>query len=1843
MALDIANTVLASAPYYDDYSEDKKYHRILFRPSVPLQARELNQLQSILQNQIERFGDGVFRSGTIVKGGGVTTIDDAKFISVQNNSDTENPDYAGAILVGATSGVQAEILTGIDGFSASSRPSKFFIKYLNTGRNANGDIIETFVEGVNGNPGETLQIYGKSNLYKGQIVLTVTTSLVDSDFESGGGFAIGTEFIGGDSSATGKVVDGTAATDTIILENVRGVFKSGETIYSKSNNQINAVVSSVGSALVEDSGTLIGTSRMLSGNSSLGYTALGSAYCVNVPEAIVYQKGFFVKTDDQVLVVNPSAGGAAAAAGKVVGYETDEVVIDEFADNTLYDNAEGFTNEAAPGAHRLQLLTALVSYNKADIPEETNFFPIAEFGPSGVLYVKDTPQFGAIERTLAKRTYDESGHYSVKPFNISTSSGTKIIEEDDDTVRLQDFNYRISDGLAYVGGIEVTRLSESELSIDRGIETASDDNQILSTNFGDYVFVQEVRGIFESDTFPTVTLYNTAQRSVTNNKVVGSSLAGSAIGTANIRGFEYDSGTKGSPSGRYRIQLIDIKMNDGFSFKDVRSVFFNDGSDYAYADIATDPNLRSVKTVSIGSGGTGYVVGDVVALVGGNGDPAFVEITTVVGNGVVSAISLAEGGSYTAAPSGTVSTSYAGNGSGLTVTIASIENKALTTLQETQFSKGVLPLGRSAIKNLQDASGSEETSYYYSAIASANVGTNGIVSIDLGALSNTELGFTDTSNSSEAKVDLIAFGANVETANLAGTITAVSNSTVVGVATEFTEDFQVGEIIKSGANSALVLAIPNNTTLVVNGAVTFGTGSNYTRLHPKGSLISLNTTKRSLGSIDVGNTSFTINIGANTAASVEAKAKVLVRKTLSSPLQKDVTRNVKVRVYEGVLTGRVSASGNTITSSDPGVSTQFTQELNVGNILKIGSEIRKVTAIANSTQLSVNSAFSSGVANASSNTAFSVTNPSGVWSLGHADVFRVNSIKQTSSIYGSTDEGADVSNSFVVELGQKDTFYDHASIRLVQNSGLNVENKPLLVDIDVLSVNTSVSSGYFTVESYPIDDSVSANNATIKTWEIPAYYSESAKRVIDLRDTIDFRPVKNSTANLTANAAIATVNPVFEPAELGLDEFNTDTTEQKPATGYNLQYNMSYYLPRKDLVVVSNKGSIEVLKGTASLEPKFADYDTDAVMPIAQVDVPAYPSLTLDQLPFTSRRDYAIRIKNLESRRFTMKDIAAIEQRVSTLEYTAALTQLEKQALATAIPAEDGTDRFKNGIFVDGFDNTFFTNPQAGHNLVIDRQNSVGRPNFEIETVDLQLSTNNATSVAVINDESNKIAYNKDFLTITYSEELIVQQAAATKELFLDSDVRFTHGTVQLSKDRFSDVKQLAVYTPSLVGGASGFDSFFESLGANSDGVIYPKSRTVKFIARGLMPNARHYISVGKRDFSLDAVQGRIPAGSTVIPSNVIIDGLTGSPIYSDNNGVVYGVVNIPGDIPVGTHAFNVTGAHIDSASQFSFASAGLVIAAQEQIVDPPKPTKATDSPPISVGLKADFDIAGALSIDDSVAVHTLTFTDRTNRGLVAPVDGVLVTPTNYEWTFATNSTAPVVVSKLTESAAGPHTITYKIPSNSETIGVKLKVWNGSNVSEITKRVTLKRHTSAAKPMNLIISRALPGNTGPQILASSGASVKPQDGSIDLRFTAIRESGNLAFIEISAESGFSGAAGISNTTAYFEYANVGVTSQSYSDPSNGILQLKWSGGSIPSGVLRIDVKYVGNNDIQLTRFVEFTDTVAANTVFNRPTVPSVRNPIVSPSAEQIRAIVTPPRAPEVFIPFRGLNVFWEEK
>ena len=66
--MSISNTVSLSTdlnvtPYYDDFDESKNFHRILYRPGLAVQARELTQMQSIMQNQIDRFAEHIFKEG----------------------------------------------------------------------------------------------------------------------------------------------------------------------------------------------------------------------------------------------------------------------------------------------------------------------------------------------------------------------------------------------------------------------------------------------------------------------------------------------------------------------------------------------------------------------------------------------------------------------------------------------------------------------------------------------------------------------------------------------------------------------------------------------------------------------------------------------------------------------------------------------------------------------------------------------------------------------------------------------------------------------------------------------------------------------------------------------------------------------------------------------------------------------------------------------------------------------------------------------------------------------------------------------------------------------------------------------------------------------------------------------------------------------------------------------------------------------------------------------------------------------------------------------------------------------------------------------------------------------------------------------------------------------------------------------------------------------------------------------------------------------------------------------------------------------------------------------------
>ena len=73
-------------PYYDDFDESKNFYRVLFRPGLAVQARELTQMQTIIQNQIDRLGEHIFKEGSTVRGVELNYDDRLSFIKLRDNS-----------------------------------------------------------------------------------------------------------------------------------------------------------------------------------------------------------------------------------------------------------------------------------------------------------------------------------------------------------------------------------------------------------------------------------------------------------------------------------------------------------------------------------------------------------------------------------------------------------------------------------------------------------------------------------------------------------------------------------------------------------------------------------------------------------------------------------------------------------------------------------------------------------------------------------------------------------------------------------------------------------------------------------------------------------------------------------------------------------------------------------------------------------------------------------------------------------------------------------------------------------------------------------------------------------------------------------------------------------------------------------------------------------------------------------------------------------------------------------------------------------------------------------------------------------------------------------------------------------------------------------------------------------------------------------------------------------------------------------------------------------------------------------------------------------------------------
>jgi microcystin-dependent protein len=371
------STIMGGVPYYDDFDQQKKFLKMLFKPGLPVQARELSQAQTILQNQIERFGSHVFQNGSVVLGGGVSTSS-ANFVRLTS----ELPLATLKRLIN-----QKVRVTKSDGLNVDA-------------------IVCGYAD--------------KSTLENDAFQILFVKYITVGEYESGERvFTIGTGNIG---------------VEFTVLDNA----------------------TTPGSGFVQT--------------------------FVTVDQGVFYVDGYFCIADSQSAAATKDDSDLGyrtfLSTNSSVGFNAQKTVVDAESDSSLRDPSFGFNNFNAPGADRYKIDLVLMSRsltgsgsdsNSYKIADPTNFFELVRVIDGQVTKKIKYPELAELEKTLARRTFDESGNYTTVPFEIEIGSHEEIFGSVDESK----FGVKLSPGKAYVSGFEFETIAPTLLTIDKSSSTLS--------------------------------------------------------------------------------------------------------------------------------------------------------------------------------------------------------------------------------------------------------------------------------------------------------------------------------------------------------------------------------------------------------------------------------------------------------------------------------------------------------------------------------------------------------------------------------------------------------------------------------------------------------------------------------------------------------------------------------------------------------------------------------------------------------------------------------------------------------------------------------------------------------------------------------------------------------------------------------------------------------------------------------------------------------------------------------------------------------------------------------------------------------------------------------------------------------------------------------------------------------------------------------------------------------------------------------------------------------------------------------------------------------------------------
>ena len=1290
------------SPYYDDFAENKKFHRILFRPAFAVQARELTQSQSILQNQIERVSDHLFEKGAMVIPGEIGY--DLNYYSVKLTSFTDSQavgvtlaDFVGLTLTGQTSGVVAKVInqTATDG----TDPNTLYVKYLDSGTNS----TETSFTA-----GETISV---STTLQGQVT---TVSAVATSCHTG-----------------------------------------------------------------------------------------AAAY---VGAGVYYINGFHVEVTEQTLILDKYTNTPSYR----VGLQVAESFVTPNEDLSLTDNAQGVSNTNAPGAHRFKIQLTLKKLSLASA-EDNNFVELLRLKVGNIQNQVRTTEYAVLEDTLARRTFDESGDYSIRDFELDIrehlkSGNNRGIYTSANGGLETKLALGLAPGKAYVKGYEIETLATTYVELDKARDFDTENNFSTKFDVGNFVYVNNVYGSPDvgfvsgsTEAFKGINLYNVS--SSTRGTEENGLLSGlNTVGRAKSRGFEYATGSptsftfasSGITNTIFKNYLFDIEMFTHLNITTAQAFTTGEkitgSTTNATGFVQSISNVESLSITSVSAASPGVIT---TASNHNFKEGQQVTISSIGGWAIDSTASDSSARVYTVRNPGN-NTFELYNTDGTTAINVT-----------TGGTGGTVEHGLVILTNVQGAFSANETitggtSSNTAIIQGDSVGFKGARHFEFSAVKQIGQPGTPTYTADTALSQ--TYGENI---TLTGNLSIVSSGTsVIGSGTRYTTELKVGDSITFDNTSGTSLirtveAILSDTSLTLSEAITSTavTSSIATRKRAK-----LQDTNKNIAIFQMGYDAIkTLKTTSNSGLS-DTNFKV--------------RRQFSISLSSG--TGQISAGNNETFASlfegDYIVSIINANSASVGatgNILSLtgnnvngnpiftlsGSPTGKTldfdfgTAYADA-DLKIIATVNRSIANSKTktlqnNTTYQANNQSeiqsGIISLGKADILNLDSIKMSADFSTDAVSGdTDVTDRFELDNGQRDNFYDIGRIKL--KTGALVPTGRLLIQFDYFSHG---AGDYFDVDSYA---------GVVEYTSIPSYLSDTTGKEYRLSDSLDFRPRVDDASTINSGNQDRSFDGTGA-STIDVVKFGEDITAD-----------FEYYLSRIDKVFLDKDGKFKIVKGASSLDPQVPK-GLDSGMHL----------YTLSLAPY-SRSVEEIEIERQDNRRYTMRDIGKLENRIENIEYYTQLSLLEQNAQSLQIQDADGFDRFKNGFVVDNF---------TGHGIgdvgnldykcSMDMSQGQVRPTFKEDAIQLIETDDKGFSDGAFITEQDRVSSNYqktgDIITLPYSETTLVDQPFASKFINVNPFNVFTWiGTIDLDPpgDEWKETER----APDLLVNQNGaFDTMVANLG----------------------------------------------------------------------------------------------------------------------------------------------------------------------------------------------------------------------------------------------------------------------------------------------------------------------------------------------------------------------------------------------------------------------------------------------